>query len=256
MKTQYSKDNSILANSAISERLKDLAINKGYTNINQFEMAVDLPNGYVRKAKKVTKARQLQIQSAFPDLNMAWLLTGEGEMLRHAPSQNVTGNNNIVGNSNTGDNTIITNSQAQKDTDHHIIKPIVPKYLTSQPNTDVYKVLQSDGHTMQLDSMTAIPPYNNFDFYYMVRQDAMKPLYKEGDVLALAHTERGSDIIQGASMIIDTNDFGFLLRRIYDRGDYYECRIINENSSFETQNIAKTKVIRLYRIVYSIRLGD
>ena len=186
---------------------------------------------------------------------MSWLLTGEGDMLRHAPSQNITGNNNIVGNSNTGNNTIIANTQAQKSTDNHY-KPIVPKYLTSQPNTDVYKILNTDGHSLQLDSMTAIPPYNNFDFYYMVRQDAMKPLYKEGDVLALAHTERGSDIVQGASMIIDTNDFGFLLRRIYDRGDYYECRIINENSSFETQNIAKTKVIRLYRIVYSIRLGD
>lgn len=216
------------------------------------------PANFARMLKgkqNITKKTLAKIQTANPQLNIDWLLTGEGDMLRHAPSQNITGNNNIVGNSNTGNNTIITNTQAQKGTDHHS-KPIVPKYLTSQPNTDVYKVLQSDGHTMQLDSMTAIPPYNDFDFYYMVRQDAMKPLFKEGDVLALAHTERGSDIIQGASMIIDTNDFGFLLRRIYDRGEYYECRIINEKSSFETQNISKTKVIRLYRIVYSIRLGD
>lgn len=239
----------------IGERLSLFAKKKGFKSIRQFEIDTDLPNGFVGKSLSISKARQLQIQSAFPDLNMSWLLTGEGEMLRHAPSQNITGNNNIVGNSNTGNNTIIADTQAQKSTDNHY-KPIVPKYLTSQPNTDVYKILNTDGHTMQLDSMTAIPPYNNFDFYYMVRQDAMKPLYKEGDVLALVHTERGSDIVQGASMIIDTNDFGFLLRRIYDRGDYYECRIINENSSFETQNIAKTKVIRLYRIVYSIRLGD
>lgn len=240
----------------IGERLSLFAKKKGFKSIRQFEIETDLPNGFVGKSLSISKARQLQIQSAFPDLNMAWLLTGEGEMIRHAPSQNVTGNNNIVGNSNTGNNTIINNTQPNKDENAPHTKPIVPKYLTSLPNTDVYKVLKADGHTMQLDSMTAIPPYNNFDFYYMVRQDAMKPLFKEGDVLALAHTERGSDIIQGASMIIDTNDFGFLLRRIYDRGDYYECRIINENSSFETQNIAKTKVIRLYRIVYSIRLGD
>lgn len=239
----------------VRDRLEYYIAHKGLS-VRRFEILIGASNGYVSNIKlNITPAKQKQIQSAFPDLNMSWLLTGEGEMLRQASSQNITGNNNIVGNSNTGNNTIIADTQAQKGTNNHS-KPIVPKYLTSQPNTDVYKILNTDGHTMQLDSMTAIPPYNNFDFYYMVRQDAMKPLYKEGDVLALAHTERGSDIIQGASMIIDTNDFGFLLRRIYDRGDYYECRIINENSSFETQNIAKTRVIRLYRIVYSIRLGD
>lgn len=239
----------------VRDRLEYYIAHKGLS-VRKFEILIGASNGYVSNIKlNITPAKQKQIQSAFPDLNMAWLLTGDGDMLRHAPSQNITGNNNIVGNSNTGNNTIIADTQAQKSTDNHY-KPIVPKYLTSQPNTDVYKILNTDGHSLQLDSMTAIPPYNNFDFYYMVRQDAMKPLYKEGDVLALAHTERGSDIIQGASMIIDTNDFGFLLRRIYDRGDYYECRIINENSSFETQKIAKTKVIRLYRIVYSIRLGD
>lgn len=239
----------------VRDRLEYYIAHKGLS-VRRFEILIGASNGYVSNIKlNITPAKQKQIQSAFPDLNMSWLLTGEGEMLRHAPSHNITGNNNIVGNSNTGNNTIIADTQAQKSTDSHY-KPIVPKYLTSQPNTDVYKILNTDGHTMQLDSMTAISPYNNFDFYYMVRQDAMKPLYKEGDVLALAHTERGSDIVQGASMIIDTNDFGFLLRRIYDRGDYYECRIINENSSFETQNIAKTRVIRLYRIVYSIRLGD
>lgn len=238
----------------VRDRLEYYIAHKGLS-VRRFEILIGASNGYVSNIKlNITPAKQKQIQSAFPDLNMSWVLTGEGEMLRHAPSHNITGNNNIVGN-NTGNNTIIADTQAQKSTDNHS-KPIVPKYLASQPNTDVYKILNTDGHTMQLDSMTAIPPYNNFDFYYIVRQDAMKPLYKEGDVLALAHTERGSDIIQGASMIIDTNDFGFLLRRIYDRGDYYECRIINENSSFETQKIAKTKVIRLYRIVYSIRLGD
>lgn len=241
--------------SEVKDRLKKFI---AYHNmsIRSFQDSANLSNSFVASIdQSIAPKTQKKIQSAFPDLNMAWLLTGEGEMLRQASPQNIVGDNTIVGNSNTGNNTIITNTQAQKGTDHPT-KPIVPKYLTSQPNIDVYKILNTDGHSLQLDSMTAIPPYNNFDFYYMVRQDAMKPLYKEGDVLALAHTERGSDIIQGASMIIDTNDFGFLLRRIYDRGDYYECRIINENSSFETQNIAKTRVIRLYRIVYSIRLGD
>ena len=240
----------------ISDRLKELAQNKGYNAISRFEDFVGLPNGYVRKAKMITKARQLQIQSAFPDLNMAWLLTGEGEMLRNAPAQSINGDNNVLGNhNNVGNNITVTHTNTKEELSPNS-KPIVPKYLSAKPNTDVYKVVQTEGNSLKLDSMTAIPPYTDFDFYYMVRQDAMIPIYKEGDVLALAHTDRGSDIIQGAAMVIDTNDFGFLLRRIYDRGEYYECKRINELSAFENQNIPKTKVIRLYRIVYSIRLGD
>lgn len=240
--------------SEVKDRLKNFI---AYHNISirSFQEAANLSNSFVASIdQSIAPKTQKKIQAAFPDLNMAWLLTGEGDMLRPAQTT-INGNNNVLGNhNNVGNNISVTKTTSKEKTNYE--KPIVPKYLSSQPNIDVYKMLQNDGHTMQLDSMTAIPPYNEFDFYYMVRQDAMKPLYKEGDVLALAHTERGSDIVQGASMIIDTNDFGFLLRRIYDRGDYYECRIINENSSFETQNIAKTKVIRLYRIVYSIRLGD
>ena len=113
----------------IGERLSLFAKKKGFKSIRQFEIEADLPNGFVGKSLSITKARQLQIQSAFPDLNMSWVLTGEGEMLRHAPSQNITGNNNIVGN-NTGNNTIIADTQTQKSTDSHY-KPIVPKYLTS-----------------------------------------------------------------------------------------------------------------------------
>lgn len=242
--------------SLVKNRLKNF-ISYRNMSIRAFQEAACLSNSFVASIdQSIAPKTQAKIQSAFPDLNMAWLLTGEGEMLRGTPAT-INGNNNILGNhNNVGNNINVTHAPTHKENDIPNAKPIIPKYLSSQPNTDVYKVIQSDCRSLRLDSMTAIPPYNNFDFYYMVRQDAMIPLFKEGDVLALAHTERGSDIIQGAAMIIDTNDFGFLLRRIYDRGDYYECRIINESSSFETQNIAKTKVIRLYRIVYSIRLGD
>lgn len=240
----------------LGERLSQFAKKKGYRSVRQFEIDADLPNGFVGKSISITKARQLQLQSVFPDLNMNWLLTGEGEMTKASAATNVHGDNNVIGdNNNVGSNITITHAH-KEERERDSRRPIIPKYLATRPNTDVYKEVRDNLSDLNLDSLTTIPPYNNFDFYYQVRQDAMIPLYKEGDLVALLHTERGSDIIQGAAMIIDTNDFGFLLRRIYDRGEYYECRRINENSAFENQNIAKTKVIRLYRIVYSVRLGD
>lgn len=53
-----------------------------------FEHACDLSNGYLGKQKrgKGTMGSEvlLKIQACFPDLNIHWLLTGKGRMLRHA----------------------------------------------------------------------------------------------------------------------------------------------------------------------------
>lgn len=201
-------------------------------------------------------------------LSTSWLLTGEGEMLIKEPknSNNVQvndGNNNtnVIGDNNNVGNNHITITRARtynntEDTQTDDVKPIVPKYLAAKQDTDVYEVIKH-GQISNLTTMKVIPPYVDFDFYYQVRQDAMTPDYKQGDVLALKHLQGDdNDIIQGAAMVIDTTDYGFLLRRLYDRGDYYECKRINELSAFENQNVSKDKVIRLYRVVYSVRLGD
>ena len=66
----------------IGERLSLYAKKKGYRSIRQFEIDAGLPNGFVGRSLSLTQPRQLQIQESCPDLNMAWLLTGEGEMLK------------------------------------------------------------------------------------------------------------------------------------------------------------------------------
>ena len=193
--------------------------------------------------------------------NENWLLYGEGDMLAN-PQPNdrclINASNNVYSDGASGNNniTIAPPEQSTKEqrSQDYISRPIVTKSLATKPNTDVYLVVKQDGNTME--HLAAFQQYSNFDFYYQVRQDAMQPLFWQGDVLALAHLKPDTTIIQGAAMVIDTKDFGFLLRNIYDRGDYYECRCVNENSKFEAQNISKDNVIRLYRVVYSVRLGD
>ncbi len=194
--------------------------------------------------------------------NEKWLLTGEGEMLANPTEQDkaIIASNNTYGDNASGNNNVTINNNAphaEKETavGDVQLRPVVTKELASRPDTDVYAVVK-DGTAGHLGKMASIPPYNNFDFYYQVRQDAMEPLYRQGEVVALAHLEPGADIMQGAAMVVDTKDFGFVLRNIYDRGDYYECRCVNKDSKFESQDIRKEKVIRLYRIVYTVRLGD
>lgn len=215
--------------------------------------------------KKTIGRRTAEKLSELYGLSYSWLLTGEGDMLAKQPTanaQHTEGNNNtnVIGdNNNVANNVTITRAHAHANNNiievHEDTKPIVPKYLASKPNTDVYQVIKQ-GQIANLTTLKTMPPYQDFDFYYQVRQDAMQPLYMQGDVLALVHVSDGSDIVQGAAMVVDTKDYGFMLRRLYDRGDCYECKRINEESAFENQKVAKDKVIRLYRVVYSVRLGD
>lgn len=208
--------------------------------------------------KYLTKNFLIKFNNAYNNIfNMSWLLTGKGEMLASSQPSTTIASNNSYGDNASGNNNI-TISQGRNDkasNDANItLRPIVTKHLASMPNTDVYEVLHRTG--LKLEKLVAFPQYANFDFYYQVRQDAMQPIYEKGDVLALVHVPDGANIIQGAAMVIDTKSFGFLFRRIYDRGEVYECKCVNEHSVFENQSISKDDVIRLYRVVYSIKAGD
>lgn len=68
-----------------------------------FEKMVGLSNGFVDKVGDNTRVKKLeQISNFFPDLNMIWLRTGEGEMLKDSPPKNESAAivNHQVGNGN------------------------------------------------------------------------------------------------------------------------------------------------------------
>lgn len=69
--------------SFIKERIKEIAINKGIP-LGVFFKKLDLaPSGFNgEKIKKGTNSDTIEkIVSLFPDINLRWLITGEGEMI-------------------------------------------------------------------------------------------------------------------------------------------------------------------------------
>lgn len=246
------------------EKLKDYFCSIGIRqDVLSKELGVSQPyiSQLINGKKEVGKKVANKLSEKF-GLSQYWLLTGEGEMLRDQSTTNIASNNTYGDNASGNNNITITNARTrtreEDEGDKHkeiVFRPVVTKQLATQSDTDVYSVIKED-KTLKLQYIPAIPPYTSIDFYYTIRQDAMLPEYKLGEVLALEHMKSNSDIVQGAAMVVDTSDFGFLFRRIYDRGDYYECRRINENSVFENQNVPKSKVIRLYRVIYSMKFGD
>jgi hypothetical protein len=55
-----------------------------YKGINKsvFYKSTGLSNGFLDKVKDIGVSKLEQILNAYPDINMEWLLTGKGEMLK------------------------------------------------------------------------------------------------------------------------------------------------------------------------------
>lgn len=101
----------------IKQRLLDFIDHKNLS-VNRFCTMCGFSSAYVRNIQKTISQRYLKIISkAFPDLNIHWLETGEGQMLNEVIPINVQ--NNSVGNNSqqtivAGSDNIVTISEKNR----------------------------------------------------------------------------------------------------------------------------------------------
>lgn len=71
---------------SVKKRLKEFIRSQGFT-ISGFEKDINVSNGYVNSISKgIGGEILLSILEKSPNLNINWLLTGQGEMLKNAPA--------------------------------------------------------------------------------------------------------------------------------------------------------------------------
>lgn len=131
-------------------------------------------------------------------------------------------------------------------------KPFVPPEITRKPNLDVYEYAKTANLTQKYPAFSFFP---DVELYCRVLDDSMQPRYFVGDILALAPFDQDNGtLVNGRPFIIDTKSIGFIFSLVYDRTDHYECRPMNKDGVIETTDVAKSDVIRIYRVVGMMRL--
>lgn len=163
-----------------------------------------------------------KIIEVFPEINIDWLMTGEGEMLKKT-----------IGS--------ITPS-TEKNT-----RPRIPYDAAAGTLTEAVEGV-TEYHCEQLPVISAFPKY---DFTIRITGDSMEPDYHSGDEVACLRVDEKRYLQWGRVHVLDTTQ-GVVVKRIYDDGDKIRCK--SNNPQYPDFSIPKDDIRSYNLVVGSLRL--
>ena len=252
----------------VKQRLIEFINHKGISQ-GRFERLCNLSNGYVNNLKKTVGIEKTHcIAEAFPELNIEWLLYGEGAMLKPQQPQSVSqsnffGNNNyVVGSSNiTGDNnnSVATEVECPRcgetievESDScAAVYPLLPKEVLRAPDTNVSEWLRANRNACKRIDIRQL--LGHIDHAQPMLNRAMEPRIPEGSILFLSKISEWDEVMLDGSIYgVDVARPHMIVRKVYDEGDFIRCEPIN--GEFGAVRVSKDKVMDLYKIKAVIKV--
>lgn len=207
----------------IKDRIKEYISLKKITPA-EFERNSSLSNGYMKNLKSSIGADKLNgIVSYYSDLNIDWLITGKGEMLK---SEETTSPANL----------------AVSETRPRIPYAASAGSLTSSVNG--VTAIQCE----QIPVITAFPAY---DFTIIIKGNSMYPYYEGGDEVACKRVDSTSFIQWGKVHVMDTAQ-GIVIKRVYEDGEGIRC--VSYNKEYPDFTIAKSEIYSMSLVVGLLRM--
>jgi hypothetical protein len=192
----------------VQKRLNEFIVYLGISPA-EFEKTTGLGNGFTQKTnERMRNSSKNLISKFYPELNMKWLINGQGEML----NKNYTTYTSHSNHEATTDATTINKNPAVQN------KKKIPLYdaLTIGGTNELVASLESSTVSRHIDTgdwfkeaTSAIRHYGNS----MVE-------YPNGSILALKRVNDASLIIWGRNYCIETTEFR-ITKRLQEGGDDY-----------------------------------
>nr|DAL14130.1 MAG TPA_asm: Repressor protein CI [Caudoviricetes sp.] len=211
----------------IKDRISEFIQYKNIT-IAEFERNVSLANGYIKKFKGSIGSDKLSnIISYYPDININWLITGEGSMLKSE-------NSNMVA------EPLVEYGKKQT-------KPRIPYTAAAGSLTSAVEGITAD----QCEQIPRINIFPEYDFTIIIKGDSMEPKYEGGDEVACKRIDSTSFIQWGKVHVLDTAQ-GILIKRTYEDGDKIRC--VSYNQEYPDFSIDKSEIYSMSLVVGLVRL--
>lgn len=183
------------------------------------------------KTKKVSGDLASKIVTRYPEFSLDWLLTGEGPMLKE---------------------------EKEKEEEYELLPRITED--KGRPYYDVdflggYGEFADDPASAPVTYMIDYPPYNKEGVFYMnVRGDSMSPEINSGDLVALRPIEAWYDfLLLGKVYAIVTLSGQRTIKRLRRGSDSDHYTLEPINPAYESQEIPKTQIERVFEVLGGIR---
>lgn len=198
-----------------------------YTQMSKrkFQEKIGVSNSYIQNISESIGADVMnRISIQFPELNINWLLTGNGEMLKG------TVENNTV------------SSLDKKET-----RPRIPYDAAAGTLTEAVEGITE----YQCERLPIISAFPKYDFTIRITGKSMEPEYFAGDEVACLRVDEESFLQWGRVHVLDTTQ-GIIIKRIYDDGDKIRCK--SYNPEYPDFSIPKGDIRSYNLVVGSLRL--
>ena len=202
------------------ERLEQFITTIGHST-REFERAIGVSNGTVRHITGTISANlKEKISASFPQLNMDWILSGDGEMMKE--------------------------DYRKKDS-----LPLVPLDAVAGFNG-----IDEAGVRLADCPQYSIPDFREAkaDFLIKVNGSSMYPNYVAGDILACRKIEEATFIQWGKVYVIDSQQ-GAMVKRLFEIEGDGECLLCkSDNANYPPFKLPKAEIRSLSIVIGVIRL--
>lgn len=237
----------------VKERIKTFCKAENIT-VSAFEESIGVSNGYVNAISKSIGIDRLNIiVEKYSNLNIEWVLTGKGEMLKTKCSSNDT----TPSVSHYGRNEYTTNSPALQKKATLIAQstnipnkgiPLIPIEAMAGALTCEQTVLEYECERY------VVPVFKGADFLIPVKGSSMYPKYSSGDIVACQRVAMSDLFFQWNKVyVIDTTQ-GALIKRIKPGSDENHVLIVSDNEKYDPFELPISAIHAVALVIGVIRL--
>lgn len=224
---------------SIRLRINELVDKKNISK-REFYKIIGVSNGFLDKEGAIGSDKLEQIIYAFPDINVNWLLTGEGDMFLMTECD--VRKEVINGDADTE----INISEKMVHSFNNIVVPI--KASAGYFDSDWIETQLSNLQFVNLPFLKNKQDLRTFQ----IEGDSMSPTFEDGDYVVCQNIEKSQDLKSNAAHILVNRNDGIVLKRVINDRSRNTYLLLSDNNKYKPYVRHYDEIHEAWEVIYRL----